>query len=314
MTLRDSTSQCFLTVTVGSRGSDLALWQTRWVIARLQQACPDVEFRIQRITTRGDVVRDRALSQVGGKGLFIKEIEAALLAGEIDLAVHSLKDMPTEMPEGLVLDAVTAREDPRDVLVSRLGLKLAELPPGARVGTSSLRRAAQLRACRPDLQIVDLRGNVDTRLRKAATEEYDAVVLAAAGLIRLGHSDRVTEYLSPRVMLPAVGQGALCVEVRIGDEATRTLISIVHDPLTDAAVTAERVFLARMGGGCQVPIAAYGIVNADELWLRGLVASPDGSRLLRHELRGSSTEPVGLGQALAEDMLAQGADEICRER
>jgi hydroxymethylbilane synthase len=307
-------SQCFQTVTVGSRGSDLALWQTRWVIARLQQACPDVEFRIQRITTRGDIVQDRALFQVGGKGLFVKEIEVALLAGEIDLAVHSLKDMPTELREDLVIDAVTAREDPRDVLVSRLGLKLAELPPGARVGTGSLRRAAQLRASRPDLRIVDLRGNVDTRLRKAATEEYDAVVLAAAGLIRLGHSDRVTEYLSPSVMLPAAGQGALCVEVRTGDEATRTLISIVHDSLTDAAVTAERVFLARMGGGCQVPIAAYGIVNADELWLRGLVASPDGLRLLRHELRGSWTEPAVLGQALAEEMLAQGADEICRER
>jgi hydroxymethylbilane synthase len=302
--------QCFQTITVGSRGSDLALWQARWVIARLQQAHPDIEFRIQRITTRGDVVRDRALSQVGGKGLFVKEIEAALLAGEIDLAVHSLKDMPTELTEDLAIGAVTAREDPRDVLVSRLGLKLAELPQGARVGTSSLRRAAQLRASRPDLQIVDLRGNVDTRLRKATTEEYDAVVLAAAGLIRLGYSDRITEYLSPQVMLPAAGQGALCVEVRTGDEVTRTLVSIVHDPLTEAAITAERAFLATMGGGCQVPIAAYGIVNDDELWLRGLVASPDGSRLLRHELRGSWTESVALAQALAEEMLAQGADEI----
>ena len=306
--------QCFQTITVGSRGSDLALWQTRWVIARLQQAYPDIEFRIQCITTRGDVVRDRALSQVGGKGLFVKEIEAALLAGEIDLAVHSLKDMPTELPEDLAIGAVTAREDPRDVLVSRLGLKLAELPPGARVGTGSLRRAAQLRASRPDLRIVDLRGNVDTRLRKAATEEYDAVVLAAAGLIRLGYSDRITEYLSPRVMLPAGGQGALCVEVRTGDEATRTMVSIVHDPLTEAAVTAERAFLARLEGGCQVPIATYGIVNDDELWLRGLVASPDGSRLLRNEIRGSWTEPMTLAQALAEEMLAQGADEICRER
>jgi hydroxymethylbilane synthase len=307
-------SQCFQTITIGSRGSDLALWQTRWVIARLQQARPDVEFRIQRITTRGDVVRDRALSQVGGKGLFVKEIEAALLAGEIDLAVHSLKDMPTDLPEDLAIGAVTVREDPRDVLVSRLGLKLAELPPGARVGTGSLRRAAQLRASRPDLRIVDLRGNVDTRLRKAATEEYDAVVLAAAGLIRLGYSDRITEYLSPRVMLPAGGQGALCVEVRTGDEATRTLVSILHDPLTDAAVTAERAFLARMEGGCQVPIATYGIVNDDELWLRGLVASPDGSRLLRNDLCGSWTEPAALAQVLAEEMLAQGADEIWRER
>jgi hydroxymethylbilane synthase len=284
------------------------------VIARLQQVRRDVEFRIQRITTRGDVVRDRALSQVGGKGLFVKEIETALLIAEIDLAVHSLKDMPTEMPEGLVLDAVTAREDPRDVLISRLGLKIAKLPQGARVGTSSLRRAAQLRAFRPDLQIVDLRGNVDTRLRKAMTEEYDAVVLAAAGVIRLGHSDRITEYLSPKVMLPAAGQGALCVEIRTDDEATRTLISIVHDPLTDSAVTAERAFLAKIGGGCQVPIAAYGIFNDDELWLRGMVASPDGSRLLRHELRGSWTEPVTLGQALAKEMLAQGADEILREQ
>jgi hydroxymethylbilane synthase len=306
--------QCFQTVTVGSRGSDLALWQTRWVINRLQQACPDIEFRIQRITTRGDAVRDQALSQVGGKGLFVKEIENALLAGEIDLAVHSLKDMPTDLPEGLAIGAVTAREDPRDVLVSRLGLGLAELPAGARVGTGSLRRAAQLRACRPDLQIADLRGNVDTRLRKAMTEEYDAVVLAAAGLLRLGYSGRITEYLSPKVMLPAAGQGALCVEIRTDDEATRTLISIVHDPLTDSTVTAERAFLARMGGGCRVPIAAYGIVNDHELWLRGMVASPDGSQLLRHELRGSWTEPVPLAQALAEEMLAQGADEIWQER
>jgi len=280
----------------------------------LQQVRRDVEFRIQRVTTRGDVVRDRALSQVGGKGLFVKEIETALLIGEIDLAVHSLKDMPTEQPEGLTISAVTAREDPRDVLVSRLGLKLDRLPQGARVGTSSLRRAAQLRASRPDLQIVDLRGNVDTRLRKAATEEYDAVVLAAAGVIRLSYSDRITEYLSPQVMLPAAGQGALCVEIRTDDEATRTLISIVHDPLTDSAVTAERAFLAKIGGGCQVPIAAYGIFNDDELWLRGMVASPDGSRLLRHELRGSWTEPAALAQVLAEEMLAQGADEIWRER
>jgi len=307
-------AQCFQTITVGSRSSDLALWQTRWVIARLQQMRHDVEFRIQRITTRGDVVRDRTLSQVGGKGLFVKEIEAALLAGEIDLAVHSLKDMPTDLPKGLAIGAVTAREDPRDVMVSRLGLGLAELPLGARVGTGSLRRAAQLRACCPDLRVVDLRGNVDTRLRKAMTEEYDAVVLAAAGLLRLGYSDRITEYLSPKVMLPAAGQGALCVEIRTDDEATRTLISIVHDPLTDSAVTAERAFLARMGGGCQVPIAAYGIVNDDELWLRGMVASPDGSRLLRHELRGSWIEPVPLAQALAEEMLAQGADEIWQER
>lgn len=303
-------SQRSQTIAVGSRGSDLALWQTRWVISRLQQARPDIEFRIQRITTRGDVVRDRPLPQVGGKGLFVKEIEAALLAGEIDLAVHSLKDMLTELPEGLAIGAVTAREDPRDVLVSRLGLKLAQLPPGARVGTGSLRRAAQLRASRPGLRIVDLRGNVDTRLRKAATEEYDAVVLAAAGLIRLGYSDRITEYLSPQVMLPAAGQGALCVEVRAGDEATRTLVSVVHDSPTEVAITAERAFLARIGGGCQVPIAAYAIVNDGELWLRGLVASSDGSRLLRSELHGSWTEPAALAQALAEEMLAQGADRI----
>ncbi len=285
---------------IGSRGSKLALWQARWVEAQL----PDAEIVI--IKTTGDKITDVALSRVGSKGLFTKEIEEALLDGRADLAVHSLKDLPTELPEGLVLAAVPEREDPRDALVGR---KLADLPAGAKVGTSSLRRAAQLRKLRPDLQIESVRGNLDTRLRKLDEGRYDAILLAAAGLKRLGWGDRIAEILPAGTMCSAVGQGALAIETRAsgaGFEACRAL----DDPKTHAAVNAERGVLAALGGGCQVPIGAYATVENGRVKLLAIVASPDGAELIQGEKEGPSKDAAGLGRALGEDLLNRGAQRI----
>ena len=260
-------------------------------------------------------MRDRALSQVGGKGLFVKEIEGALLSGEIDLAVHSLKDMPTEQPKGLTLGAILERADPRDALVARGGNDgdLFTLPEGARLGTSSLRRQAQALAARPDLQVVDLRGNVDTRLRKLTEGQYEAIVLAVAGLVRLGRADSISHILPADVMLPAVGQGALCLEVRAGDEKIRRLIaSLDHGP-TRRATESERALLRCLEGGCQVPIAAYAEVDGGMLHLRGLVAALDGSRLVRDEVHGLAEQADVLGMELADRLLAAGASEILEE-
>jgi len=279
-------------------------------VESLERRHPHVRFQVVEIHTLGDQRQDVPLFQVRGTGLFVKELEQALLRGEIDLAVHSLKDMPTRLPPGLTIAAVPEREDPRDALVSRLGLSLAAMPRGARIGTSSRRRAAQLLALRPDLRIVDIRGNVDTRLRKAEGGEYDAVVLAAAGLIRLGRADRITEVLSPEVILPAVGQGALAVEIRADDERTIPLVAPLDHPPTRAATTAERAFLARLGGGCHVPIAAYAEVDGERIRLRALVASPDGRAVVRGDREGSVSQAASLGRALAEDLLARGADSL----
>jgi hydroxymethylbilane synthase len=299
---------------VGTRGSSLALWQTEHVIARLQAAVPSVDIVVRTIKTQGDLVRDRALSQVGGRGLFVKEIENALLVGEIDLAVHSLKDMPTEQPGGLVLGAILQRGDPRDALVVRGGKgSLSTLPPGAQVGTSSLRRRAQLLAARPDLRVIDLRGNVDTRLRKLAAGQYDAVVLAAAGLTRLGHGDAISQVLTVDLMLPAVGQGALCVQVRADDGMTRSLVECLDHPTTRQATQAERAFLCRLQGGCQVPIGAYAEVKDRQVYLRGLLAALDGTRLVRDEIHGPATEADQLGTTLAERMLMAGGEGILEE-
>jgi hydroxymethylbilane synthase len=243
-------------------------------------------------------------------GLFVKELEHALLTGEIDLAVHSLKDMPSQVTSGLDIVAVPERVDPRDVLISRRGLPLAGLSPGARIGTSSRRRTAQLLERRPDFQIVNIRGNVDTRLRKAKSEEYDAIVLAAAGLIRLGQADQITEILSPEVMLPAAGQGALAVEVRADDERARSLVAPMGHPLTLTAITAERAFMARLGGGCHVPVAAYAMVEGGQIWLRGLVGSLDGCAMVRGERRTPVSQAEMAGWALAEELLNQGASEL----
>ena len=292
---------------VGTRGSTLALWQTQHVVERLRAAAPGLEVQIQTIQTRGDQVRDRALSQVGGKGLFVKEIENALLSGHIDLAVHSLKDMPTTQPEGLSLGAILKRADPRDALVARSDQgTLSSLPAGARIGTSSLRRRAQLLAARSDLQVHDLRGNVDTRLRKLREGQYDAIVLAAAGLERLGYADAISEVLPISLMLPAVGQGALCVEVRSDDDATADLISSLDQPPTRQSTEAERAFLRRLEGGCQVPIGAFALVEDGHLSLRGLIAALDGSHMVRDEIRGPAADASEVGMELAERLLAAG--------
>jgi hydroxymethylbilane synthase len=299
------------TLVVGTRGSTLALWQTEHVGKRLCALHPELDVVVKTIQTRGDLVRDRALSQVGGKGLFVKEIEQALLAGEIDLAVHSLKDMPTEQPDSLVLGAILARADSRDALVVRDGGDdLSGLASGARVGTSSLRRRAQLLAVRPDLEVLDLRGNVDTRLRKLDEGRYEAVVLAAAGLARLGHAEAITQFLPVETMLPAVGQGALCIEVRSDDEATRGLISMLDHPPTRQATQAERAFLHRLEGGCQVPIGAYAEATEGMLRLRGLIAALDGSRLVRDEIHGPAADAAQLGTVLAESMRSAGGEAI----
>jgi len=301
-------------VVIGTRGSKLALWQANHVAELLRAGRPDLDLEVKTIQTRGDLVRDRALSQVGGKGLFVKEIENALLSGKIDLAVHSLKDMPTEQPEGLTLGAILERADPRDALVVREEKgNLDGLPQGARVGTSSLRRKAQLLAARPDLEVLDLRGNVDTRLRKLREGQYEAVVLAVAGLVRLGYEAAASQALPVDVMLPAVGQGALCVEIRAEDGATRTLLSALDHPATRWATMAERALLRRLEGGCQVPIGAFGQTDSGQLALRGMVAALDGSRLLRDEMRGPAYEAEALGTALAERLLAAGGGEILEE-
>lgn len=296
---------------IGTRGSALALWQAQHVAENLKALIPNLDVAIQEIKTLGDRVRDRALSEVGGKGLFVKEIETALAAGEIDLAVHSLKDMPTAQPPGLTLAAVLERADPRDALLVRGGGDLHGLPGGARVGTSSMRRRAQLLAARPDLQVVDLRGNVDTRLRKLREGQYDAVILAVAGLERLGHVGAISQLLPFEIMLPAVGQGALCIETRADDTATRALITPLDHAPTHRAAQAERAFLRRLEGGCQVPIGAYAQVNGGRIHLRGLVASLDGRRIVRDEIDGPAAEALGI--ELAERLLAAGGDQILAE-
>jgi hydroxymethylbilane synthase len=292
-------------LTIGSRGSQLALWQAHWIQARLEKLGQD--SRIEIIKTTGDKITDVALSEVGSKGLFTKEIEEALLAGAIDLAVHSLKDMPTDLPAGLTLAAIPEREDPRDALIGRA---LEDLPQGARVGTGSLRRSAQLRARRPDLRMEDIRGNVDTRLRKLDEGRYDAIVLALAGLRRLGLENRVTEIFNPGIMCPAVGQGALAVETRDDNGHAFQIAQRLEHPETRAAITAERAVLASLGGGCQAPMGAYAYVNDATLYVIALVISPDGSRKIRHAKHGSVADAAELGHALAELLLAEGGKQI----
>jgi hydroxymethylbilane synthase len=274
-----------------------------------------VTVTLETIKTTGDRILDVPLAQVGGKALFVKEIEEALLGQRVDLAVHSMKDVPTDLPAGLAIVAVTEREDPADVLISRTGAKLKDLPSRARVGTSSLRRQAQLLHYRPDLTLVGLRGNLDTRLRKLEAEGLDAIILAAAGVKRLGWMDRITEYLSPDICLPAIGQGALGIEMRESGAESREpgvlrIVNVLDHRETHAAVLAERAFLRRLEGGCQVPFAAHAEVAGGGLLLRGLVASPDGAHLLRGERRGRQDQAEAMGISLAEDLLTRGAAEI----
>lgn len=308
------------TLVVGTRGSVLALAQTESVVARLRLLSPGTEFVIRRIKTTGDHIYDAALAKIGEKGLFTRELEKALLEGEIDLAVHSMKDLPTRLPPGLVVAAVPPREDPCDALVTRGGHKLAELPPGSVVGTSSLRRQAQLLACRPDLEVKTIRGNLDTRLRKLDEGQVDALVVAWAGLARLGLLARVAERLPYDVCLPAVGQGALAVEARAGDAGICALLARIDDAPSRAAVLAERAFLRRLEGGCQVPIGGVARVEGRSVVLEGMVATLDGRNLVRGRLQGDVTDPEGVGVSLAESLLERGAREIlaamrgeCRE-
>lgn len=298
-------------IRIGSRASKLALWQSEWVRTQLEGKGLQVE--IQKIETKGDKILDVPLAKIGGKGLFVKEIEEALLREEIDIAVHSMKDMPGEMPEGLQIGPVPLREDPRDALISREGKVLADLPQGAVVGTSSLRRQAQLLALRPDLKIVSLRGNLDTRLRKVKEGAFDAILLAAAGLHRLGWAAEITEYLAPESFLPAIAQGALAIQFRQRDIETLDHILFLNHSETGVAVKAERAMLARLEGGCQVPIAGHATLSEGNITLKGRVLSLDGKRVIEETQTASSLEAHSLGVAVAEALLAKGADVILKE-
>ena len=297
-------------IRIATRRSPLALWQANHVAARLRELDRSLEVSLVERVTKGDKILDQALSKVGGKDLFVKEIEEALLTGEAEVAVHSLKDVPTEIPAALHIAAFPVREDPRDALVSDRGYTLATLPSGARVGTSSLRRAAQLLAHRPDLQIVPIRGNVQTRLERMRRDNMDATVLAHAGLLRLELSGLASEVLPPELSLPAIGQGILAVETVRDDRAVNTLVSKLDAPESRAAATAERAFLRRLEGGCQVPIAGHATIKDSELHLVGLVAELDGSTVIRGERRGSVADAAAIGTALANELLDRGAGEI----
>ncbi len=295
-------------ITLGSRPSKLARWQSDFILEQLKKAFPGHEYRVVTLITEGDKTLDRPLPEIGGKGVFTTELENALRAGEIDLAVHSMKDLPTADAPGLCVGAVSQRANPLDVLVAARKQTLQNLPEGARVGTSSLRRAAQLKAARPDLVVLPLRGNVDTRIRKVLHNEYDAIVLAAAGMERLELGPYITEYLPVDVMLPAPGQGALAVQCRADDGDLLALLRSIHDEATSRCVTAERAFLAALGAGCSAPVAAYAHATITGLDLRGLVASIDGQRVIR--VRASGENPAELGQKLAHQALDQGAGDL----
>ena len=301
------------TLILGTRGSKLAVHQSQWVQARLQELAPGLTISLQRIQTSGDKILDVPLAKIGGKGLFVKEIEDALLSKEIDLAVHSMKDVPTALPEGLDILCVPPREDPRDALITRDGCRLDQLKPGARIGTSSLRQQAQMLHYRPDFTIEKLRGNLDTRLRKLREGQFDAIVLAAAGLRRLAWDAEITEYLPVHLSLPAIAQGALGIEARSDDTFVRELLSRFEHRPTRITVTAERALLHRLEGGCQVPIAAHAALEGDRLTVDGLVASVDGRRVIRHQIQGPASEAQALGTKLAERLLADGGDVILKE-
>lgn len=298
---------------IGTRGSALALWQAEWVRSQLTAAHPGLTVELVTIKTQGDKILDVPLAKVGGKGLFVKEIEEALLEGRVDLAVHSMKDMPAELLAGLRVAAMPLREDPRDVLIMGKGSGFADLPPGARVGTSSLRRAAQLLYLRADLRIETLRGNLDTRLRKLQTHGFHAVVLAAAGIKRMGLSHLITQYLEPELMLPAVGQGALGIETRTEDAPTNELVAALAHPPTMVAVRAERAFLRRLQGGCQVPIGGHATLEGERLTLTGMVANLQGRRVIRRVLQGEARKAEEVGENLAEVVLSAGGAEILGE-
>ena len=301
-------------IIIGTRGSELAVWQADYIASRLMEAHPGLAVEKKLISTKGDRVLDSPLAKIGGKGLFTKELESQMLDGSIDIAVHSLKDMPVEVPDGLVIAAVTRRRHPGDALVSRRYGSLAELPMGARVGTSSLRRRAQLLAARPDIEIVDIRGNVRTRLRRLEEDGLDAIVLAVAGLMRLGMEERIAEILPTSVLLPAVGQGALAVETRAGDAEVREMIAFLDDAGTRACALAERSFLRCVDGGCQVPVGVYATLeDGGCVSVEAVIASPDGKRIYRDSISGSREDATQMGEDLARRLLAAGGREILQE-
>ncbi|HUL21996.1 MAG TPA: hydroxymethylbilane synthase [Thermodesulfobacteriota bacterium] len=298
---------------IGTRGSQLALFQANWVKNQLSRAHPDLNVTLIKIKTTGDKIQDVPLAKIGGKGLFVKEIEESLLQKKVDLAVHSIKDVPTEFPQGLHLSVITKREDPRDVFISKDGRTLKDLPRGAKIGTSSLRRQAQLLHFRNDLELIPLRGNLDTRLKKLKTMNLDGIVLALAGVRRLGLEERVTEIIPADISLPAIGQGALGIETRIDDKNVEGQIRFLNDRDASIAVTAERAFLKKLEGGCQVPVAAYARPEGTTLRVDGLVGSTDGKRLIRHHVEGPVDNAESLGIELAEILLRKGAKEILDE-
>ncbi|MDH5741501.1 MAG: hydroxymethylbilane synthase [Nitrospira sp.] len=301
------------TLVLGTRGSKLALCQSEWFQSQVQEVAPEVRVTLRKIQTSGDKIVDVPLAKIGGKGLFVKEIEDALLTGEIDFAVHSMKDVPAQLPDGLDILCIPPREDARDAFISREGCSFQDLPVGAIIGTASLRRQAQLLHARPDLKIAMLRGNLDTRLRKLKEGQFDAIILAAAGLHRLAWSQTITEYLPPILSLPAIGQGALGIEGRANDEFVRSILSRLNDQATHTTVTAERAFLHRLEGGCQVPIAAYATLADEHLALDGLVASVDGKTVIRDQIKGTPPQAHSLGVLLADRLLSRGGDKILRE-
>ncbi|MGF1683051.1 hydroxymethylbilane synthase [Photobacterium minamisatsumaniensis] len=297
-------------IRIATRKSPLAMWQAEFVKDALEQAHPGLSVELVPMVTKGDIILDTPLAKVGGKGLFVKELEVAMLEGRADLAVHSMKDVPVDFPEGLGLVTICERDDPRDAFVSNTYQSIDELPAGAVVGSSSLRRQCQIRAQRPDLVVKDLRGNVNTRLRKLDDGEYDAIILACAGLKRLKMEDRIRDAIAPETSLPAVGQGAVGIECRLDDQRVRDLLNVLNHPDTSTRVLCERAMNNRLQGGCQVPIGGYSELQGDQIWLRALVGEPDGSKMVRGEISGPAADAERLGTELAEQLLADGAKDI----
>lgn len=298
-------------IRIGTRGSQLALWQAHWVKSQIESFFPSIDVSIVKIKTTGDRIVDRPLAMVGGKGLFVKEIETRLIDRKIDIAVHSMKDMPGDLPQGLIIGAVPQRANPFDVLISRDRLPLSQYKPGATIGTSSLRRASQIKHLRPDLNISSIRGNLDTRIRKLKSGEYDAIVLAAAGLIRLDQAHEITEYLDEIQMVPAVGQGALCIETRDNDPHIQPIMDMINDPDTMTCVMGERAFLKKIEGSCHIPVACFGkCIDRQRLSLSGLVASEDGMQIIREDIIGPYDQTIQMGTRLADTILAKGGKTI----
>lgn len=301
------------TIRIATRQSPLALWQAEYIRDRLLELNEGLKVELVKMVTQGDKILDTPLAKVGGKGLFVKELEVGMLNGDADIAVHSMKDVPVEFPDGLHLAVICEREDPRDAFVSNNFDTFADLPQGATVGTSSLRRQCQVRAHRPDIKIADLRGNVNTRLKKLDEGNYDAIILASAGLKRLGFHDRISAYLETELSLPAIGQGAVGIECRVGDARIHALIDPLNDDHTSICVRAERAMNHRLEGGCQVPIAGYATLDGDTIHMRGLVGRPDGTETVRGEVSGPAADAERLGTELADDLLSRGAKEILAE-